>query len=47
MEEYSKAEKFSYILLIAIMIFIAGVQIGIHHGSELHKQEYYEYTIID
>ena len=39
-------EKFDKIMitsLIALGIFITGVQIGIHHGRELQKQEYYEY----
>lgn len=39
--------KIFYIFLIALAIFIAGVQIGIHHGRELQRQEYYEYVTTD
>lgn len=35
--------KIFYIFLIALAIFITGVQIGIAHGRELQRQEYYEY----
>lgn len=45
MEETTKFEKFLYTLLIVLSIFIAGVQMGIHHGRELQKQELYDYTI--
>lgn len=38
---YSKFEKFLYIFLILLAVFIAGVQIGIHHGRGLQKQEIY------
>ena len=36
--------KIFYTFLIALAIFIAGVQIGIAHGRELQRQEYYEYV---
>ena len=39
--------KIFYIFLIALAIFIAGVQIGIAHGRELQRQEYYEYATTD
>ena len=29
------------VALIALGIFILGVQIGIHHGRELQKQDFY------
>lgn len=38
----SKTEKAFYIFLIALAIFVAGVQVGIHHGRELMKQEFEE-----
>ena len=47
MEEYSKFEKFLYTALIVLGIFVAGVQVGIHHGRELQIQEQYDYTITD
>ena len=44
--EYTKQEKFMYVILISLSIFIAGVQIGIAHGREIQKQEfYYDYAI--
>jgi hypothetical protein len=46
----SNQEKFLYTALIVLGIFIAGVQVGIHHGRELQIQdiqEQYEYTITD
>ena len=33
--------KIFYIFMIALAIFIAGVQVGIYHGKELQRQEYY------
>ena len=42
-----KTERIMIILLIALGIFVAGVQIGIHHGRELQKQEYYDYILTD
>lgn len=36
-------DRIMIISLIALGIFITGVQIGIYHGRELQKQEYYEY----
>ena len=42
-----RIEKIMITLLIALGIFILGVQIGIHHGRELQKQEYYELTCTD
>ena len=39
-------EKFDRVLIIGIIalaIFITGVQIGIHQGRKLQKQECYEY----
>ena len=42
-----KFDKFMIIFLIILGIFILGVQIGIAHGRELQRQEYYEYTITD
>jgi len=35
-----KQEKIIQLFIIALLIFIIGVQIGIHHGRELQKQEY-------
>ena len=40
-------DTFMAIFLIILGIFILGVQIGIAHGRELQRQEYYEYTITD
>lgn len=40
-------EKYLHIFLIILAIFIVGVQIGIAHGRELQKQEYYEYICTD
>ena len=45
MEEYTKFEKYFYIFLIILGIFIVGVQVGIAHGRELQKQENYDYYI--
>lgn len=45
MGEYSKFEQILYIFLIGLFIFIVGVQLGIVHGKDLQKQEYYEYNI--
>ena len=42
-----KIDKIMMIFIIALGIFIVGVQIGIHHGRELQKQEYYEYILAD
>lgn len=36
----NKVEKIFYIFLVALVIFILGVQIGIHRGRELQKQEF-------
>lgn len=50
MEYTTKFEKHFYIFLIALGIFVAGVQFGIHHGRELQIQdiqEQYEYTFTD
>ena len=38
-----KIDKIMMIFIIALGIFIVGVQIGIHHGRELQKQEFYDY----
>ena len=38
-----KTEKILTIIAILLTIFIIGVQIGIHHGRKLEKQEHYEY----
>ena len=43
-ERMELPNKIFYTFLIALAIFIAGVQIGIAHGKELQRQEYYEYT---
>lgn len=45
MQEYTKFEKFLYIFLMLLAIFIIGVQVGIAQGKELQRQEYYEYSI--
>lgn len=39
MNELTKFEKVFYILLLALIIFTVGVQIGIHHGRNLERQE--------
>ena len=39
-----KFDKFMIIFLIILGIFILGVQIGIVHGRELQRQEFYDYT---
>lgn len=39
-----KFDKFMIIFLIILGIFILGVQIGIAHGRELQRQEFYDYT---
>ena len=46
-ESLELPNKIFYIFLIVLAIFIAGVQIGIHHGRELQRQEYYEYITTD
>ncbi len=38
-EFVEKCEKIFNIFLIALIIFIIGVQIGIHHGRELQLQD--------
>jgi hypothetical protein len=45
--EYSKSEKFLYAFIIALSIFILGVQLGIAHGRELQRLGYYVYTFTD
>ena len=40
-------DTFMAIFLIILGIFILGIQIGIAHGRELQRQEYYEYAITD
>jgi len=47
MQEYTKFEKYFYIFLIALAVFIAGIQVGIAHGKILQKQENYEYIFTD
>jgi len=47
MQEYTKFEKYFYIFLIALAVFIAGIQVGIAHGKNLQKQENYEYIFTD
>lgn len=47
MEELIIYDKILYTFIIALAIFIVGVQVGIAHGKELQRQEYYEYTIAD
>ena len=39
-----RTDKILIIFLIILGIFILGVQIGIAHGRELQRQEYYDYT---
>jgi len=39
MNELTKFEKVFFVLLLALMIFTLGVQIGIHHGRTLERQE--------
>ena len=43
MDKSTIYEKFLYIFLIILAIFIVGIQIGIAHGREIQRQEYYEY----
>jgi hypothetical protein len=38
-----RIDKIIIVALIALGIFILGVQIGIHHGRELQKQDFYDY----
>ena len=45
MNGYTNFEKTIYIFLILLAVFICGVQIGIAHGRELQRQEYYDYSI--
>lgn len=40
-------DTFMAIFLIILGIFILGIQIGIAHGRDLQRQEYYEYEITD
>lgn len=40
-----RIDKIMTIFLIFLGIFILGVQIGIAHGRELQRQEYYDYSI--
>jgi len=44
MDDLTSAEKVMYIVLIVLIIFVSGVQIGIIQGKELERQEFYEYT---
>ena len=39
MNELTRLEKVFYILLLALIIYTVGVQIGIHHGRTLERQE--------
>ena len=39
MHELTTVEKVLYIFLVVLMIFTLGVQIGIHHGRTLERQE--------
>ena len=39
-----RIDKIMTIFLIILGIFILGIQIGISHGRELQRQEYYDYT---
>ena len=39
MNELTKFEKVFYTLLLVLIIFTFGVQIGIHHGRTLERQE--------
>ena len=39
-----RIDKIMTIFLIILGIFILGVQIGIAHGRELQRQEFYDYT---
>lgn len=43
MEDITKKEIALYIFIVALGIFITGVQVGIAHGKELQRQEYYDY----
>ena len=38
-------EKIIMILILALAIFILGVQFGIHQGINLQRQEYYEFIL--
>lgn len=38
----NKFEKYFYIALIALMLFTIGVQIGIHNGRDLERQELFQ-----
>lgn len=40
-----RIDKIMTIFLIILGIFILGVQIGIFHGRELQRQEYYDYSV--
>ena len=41
----NKSDTIFYIFIIALLIFICGVQVGIRHGKELQRQDYYDYII--
>ena len=47
METMESHEKFIYVFLIALAIFIAGIQVGIIQTKELVRQEYYGYISTD
>ena len=42
-----KIDKIMMIFIIALGIFIVGVQIGIHHGRELQRQDFNDYICAD
>jgi len=46
-DDEDKVSKIMMIVIIALAIFITGVQIGIAHGRELQRQEYYGYLLAD
>ncbi len=47
MKELESHEKIIYVFLIALAIFIAGIQVGIIQTKELVRQEYYGYISTD
>jgi len=42
----TRLEEIFYIFLIALAIFVVGVQVGIHHGRELAAREECQYDFV-
>ena len=47
MNELTIYDKILYTFIAVLTVFIIGVQVGIAHGKELQRQEYYDYILAD